>query len=107
MSSPAIVQVFLPRPSVEARGSQNLESPARMRKLLNVCVSTRFWRACAFRVLLFHRYMNLNDEITLQNWQSGYCSFGACNLFLLLKMNLFFCCQHNNDRSVLNCEFHF
>jgi len=35
MSRP-IVQVFLSRSSVEAEDSQNLESPARMRKLLNV-----------------------------------------------------------------------
>jgi hypothetical protein len=35
MSRPVIVQVFLSRPSVEVGGSLNLESPARMRKLLN------------------------------------------------------------------------
>jgi len=34
MSRPNIVQVFLSRSSVAAEDSQNLESPARMRKLL-------------------------------------------------------------------------
>ena len=34
MSRPVIVQVFLPRSSVEAGISQNLESSARLRKLL-------------------------------------------------------------------------
>ena len=34
MSRPIIVQVFLSRSSVEAEDPQNLESPARMRKLL-------------------------------------------------------------------------
>ena len=33
MSGPAVVQVFLSRSSVEAGYSQNLESPAPMRKL--------------------------------------------------------------------------
>ena len=36
MSRPNIVQVFLSRSSVEAGNSQNLELPARMRKLLCV-----------------------------------------------------------------------
>ena len=36
MSRPIIVQVFLSRSSVESGDSQNLELPARMRKLLCV-----------------------------------------------------------------------